>query len=100
MRDINGREVRNGDLIKIFHYIDARTKRKCYMYKIVARVNGALKIASDGQHLFAVCVREIGKYGDISRAHKCRLDVCGEFEIIDGIMVGNETWYEREKQND
>lgn len=100
-RDMHGREVQPGDLIRIYHYKDARTGRKCYMYKIVVLVTDSLQVSKAGTYLFCVDVVDIWERVSLDRAHKARLDAVGEFEIIDGpsrrVNGELETWYEREK---
>jgi len=100
MRDMHGREVKAGDLIRVNHYIDARTGRKCYIHKLIVLADDDSQIVENGKHLYAVDVIDIACRGSLDKAFKCRLDVCNPagFEIIDGPMIGRETWYERPKQ--
>ena len=101
IRDVHGREARPGDLIRVYHYRDRSTRRKCYMHKLLALVTDDLEVAKHGTHLFAVDVADIWKHVSLQSAHKCLLSICGPFEIIDGLssrVEGNlQTWYERPK---
>lgn len=98
--DANGREVRPGDLIRTYHYHDRRTRRKCYLYRLVVLVDDDLRVSAYGRHLYAVDVTGIWERG-LDRAFKCALEAVGPFEIIDGLSrlsFGDlETWYERPK---
>lgn len=105
MKDKHGREIMPGDLIRVFHYRDRRTGRKCFMHKLVVRVSDDHRITNEGPHLFAVDVVDIWQQNSFDAAHKCRLDVVGEsVEIIDGALsrrngvVGELVcWYERDR---
>lgn len=98
--DIHGREVKPGDLIRVYHFT-ARNRRKCYMHKLVVLVDDELNIRKTGTHLYGVDVADIWKTGSLDSAHKYRLEGNGEFEIIDGLsflLSGElETWWERKK---
>lgn len=99
IHDINGRPVMPGDLIRIFHYRDYRTGRKCYMYQLVVAVDDRMQITQDGKHLYCVSVHSIWRKRSIDLASKCSIKVIDSFEIIDGpsVVYGNDmqTWYER-----
>lgn len=102
MHDIRGREVKAGDLIRIPHYVDRRTKRKCYMYKLVVGITSDRIISEHGDLVACVDVTDIWEKKSLDKAHQCPLSVCEEFEIIDGLSETKatgelETWYERPK---
>lgn len=72
MLDKKKREIKEGDILKCFHFIGARNK-KHYMYKIAAIKNGKL-VAMDIEELL-----EKGK----EKAHTCPLEaLCSDTEII------------------
>jgi hypothetical protein len=91
--DKNGREIRHGDLIRVPHYTDGRTRRKVFMHKLVV---------SNGSHKEAIDVCDIAKRGVV--AHRCYLDAdyAAGCEIIDGLSGCNddglECWYERPRR--
>lgn len=101
MRDIHGREAMPGDLIRIYHYRDRSTGRKCVMHKLLVLVDEKLNATPDGTYLYAVDVIDIWKKVNLQTASRCRLDSCGSFEIIDGpshrVNGDLQTWYERPK---
>jgi hypothetical protein len=72
------------------------------MHKLVVFVDDNVSVTRHGKHLYCVDVADIWKSGSLQRAHKCRLDSVGEFEILDGLsrgVSGNlQTWYERPKK--
>jgi hypothetical protein len=100
IRDIHGREVKPGDLIRVYHYTNRR-RRKCYMHKLVVLVDDKLNICKTGTHLYGVDVADIWKTGILNAAHKYPMEGNGPFEIIDGLSFlqsGNlECWWERKK---
>ena len=93
MRDVNGREVRPGDVVRVFHYVDRRTRRRCYMYFLVVKHSGKLCVVN---------IADIWKSGSLDAAHKTTIQDL-QVEIIDGTSRrtehgdGLETWYERPK---
>ena len=94
IRDKNGREIRPGDIIRIFHYIDRWTKRRVYMHKLVL----------DG--MVAVGIVDIWLNG-FEKAHRYRLtdSDAKECEIIDGALErlpdGRvKCWYERPRMRE
>lgn len=99
--DINGREVQPGDLIRVPHYRDRRTKRQCFIHKLVVLVDKDFCMTSDGKYLYCVDVLDIWDSGSLQKAFKCSLDCIDEFEIIDGLAMKTggtlQTWYERPK---
>ncbi len=102
--DINGREIKQGDIVRTFHYMDGRTGCKVYMHKLVFAVNDNLELDAKGKYLYAVSIVDIWRHGSIREAHKCPLGCDPEgWEIIDGHDdKGNDgeivTWYERPKR--
>lgn len=90
MRDIHGREVQPGDLIRIYHFTAANRRRRVYMHKLIREVDGFLR-AFDTTHI--ALQRE--------KPHSC--DLRGiEFEIIDGPSNRSPDgqlmcWWERPK---
>jgi len=103
--DRNGREIIPGDLIRVFHYKDARTKRLVYMHKLVVLCNEKREADPDGQWLYGVDVLGIGRKG-MDLAHRFLLtseEMCGDREIIDGLVWrspenGLFCWYERPRK--
>ena len=89
MRDKTGREIKHGDLIKLFHFTSAIRRRKCYMYKLVMESKDGLVMAS---------VTDIATKGIIG-AHRCRLGWASSenMEIIDGFTECY--WYDRPKES-
>ena len=96
--DIHGRELKAGDLLKIYHFTARSRRRKVYMYKLVCRVNERLQIDKNGCHLYLVDVVDIHRTGSLSKAHKCPLSAVGECEIIDGGTVyDGDLFWERKR---
>lgn len=88
--DKHGRRVQNGDLIKVFHFVDARTRRIVYMYKLVLE---------DDYGLSAVDVVDIGVHKSLDKAFTCRLSVVDdEFEIIDNAGYKVCFWERKRKK--
>lgn len=83
--DRTGRDIREGDLLKIFHFKEYRRRRRIYMYKLVCSVNDELKVDNKGEFLYAISVVDIAKQHSLDIAHKCALSVIDECEIIDAI---------------
>ena len=75
IRDKNGREIREGDVLKVFHFTGARRKRY-YMYKLVAEFNGVL------------CGVDIGQLAtkprDEAHRYQLRAGDMGQTEIVEG----------------
>ncbi len=90
-RDKTGREIKHGDLLKVFHFTNRLRKRKCYMYKLVKDVY------SHGiKDMWAVNTVGLitGKF------HECRLSAIKseDIEIISSVIeVDSTDWYERPK---
>ncbi len=99
--DNTGREIKEGDLLRIFHYKDRRTRRNVYLYKLVVRDGGEF-----------VCVdacwwalnARVTVTDELPCGRRCPLSVLrdGRLEIIDGIHVQDEQggihcWYDRKK---
>ncbi len=89
--DKNGRQVFEGDLLKIFHFIGARRK-KYYMYKIVVK-NDNFLLAADPRDL------ALDKDWKKSARSACLLRCLSsrEFEIIAGYgpdKFPNSLYYE------
>jgi len=103
--DRNGREIMPGDLIRVFHYKDARTKRLVYMHKLVVLCDEKMSEDASGNWICAIDMLGIYRHG-LSAAHRYLLEPgdCGEVtEIIDGLAwrsPGNELfcWYERPRK--
>lgn len=96
MVDIHGREIKVGDLIRVPHF-RTRRKRVVYMHKLVVSVDKDFNIVRDGDYLYAVDVADIARKLDLQKAFKCRLESCGECEIIDCQSNLNDLWWERPK---
>jgi len=99
--DKNGRPVVAGDIIKVWHFV-AYNRRRCYMYKKVFRISDEGDLDPQGRFLYALDLQELGMK-PLDRVHKCRIDLVGEFEIIDGLSKKDENgelvcWWEREKR--
>lgn len=87
-RDKMGREIRPGDLLKVFHFIGARNK-KHYMYKIAHSIN---------IYLYAAHAHQTYKKG-LSLKNSYYLpkkEFLNDYEIIDGYDGGN--FQERKKK--
>jgi len=102
LRDKHGRDIRAGDLIRVYHYKDGRTGRKCYMHKLVARCDDKYRLRGDGEFMIAIDVTDIWRAMSVEHAHSCRVDVLGVVEIIDGLARKQDdgtlqTWHERPK---
>lgn len=103
IRDINGREVKPGDLVRLRHYVDTRTGRFCYMYKIVMRGTDGFKIDPQGECLFGVDVCDVAAKHSVGDAHKYLINHQTDgIEVIDGQLErkadgSSECWYERPK---
>jgi hypothetical protein len=82
MRDKTGREIKRGDLLRVFHFVTYGRRRKVYMHKLVVGVDDNLEISATGQHLYAVDVVDIARKLSLSAASKCPLSVVGECEIV------------------
>lgn len=83
--DKTGRDVREGDLLKIHHFVEFRRRRHIYMYKLICKVNDELKIDKDGKYLYAIGVVDIYRKQDLQESHKCSLSVIDECEIVDSV---------------
>lgn len=101
-RDKFCREIKPGDIIKVFHFTAAR-RRKIYMYKLVVEFD-ARGYRPDGTdewqtYLYAVDVESIySRGGSLTAAHRCLLEQIGECEIVAGGTVrGNDLWWERKR---
>lgn len=93
--DKNGREIKAGDLLKVFHFIAARRRQRIYMYKLVMEVDNDLKLTKGGEYLYAVDISDAYRFG-FDRAHKCCLSVIIECEIINGSKEGvGDLFWER-----
>jgi hypothetical protein len=100
LRDINGREIRLGDVLKLFHFRDRRSRRNVYMYRVVVRCNDKREIDPGGRWLFGVEICDIPTKG-LDGAFKHNLQGM-EVEIIDGAFEhlpdgGLAAWYDRPK---
>ena len=80
-RDDNGREIHYGDLLKCFHFVHYRRRRKCYLYFVVIAVDGV------------PCVREPHK----TSGHQCTLSAVGSgVQIIhDDGHESPDAWFDR-----
>ena len=97
MNDINGREIKAGDLLRVYHFT-ARNRKHVYMHKLVVRVNDDLIVDRGGRHLYAVDVCDIYRQSSLRWASKCLLLVVGECEIIDGGTVDDgDLYWERKR---
>lgn len=97
--DVNGREIKDGDLLRSHHYTAMRNGRKVYMYKLVFRFNDDLQRDPKGRRQYAVDVADIHRQGSIDKAHKCRVQDVSNWEVIDDAGPGGgETWWERPKR--
>lgn len=96
--DTNGIPVLPGDLIRIFHFV-ARRRKTIWMYKKVFRVDGNNQLADNGDFLTGVALSDVGDK-PFDDWHKCLLQHCGEFEVIDGHSLRAKDgalmcWWER-----
>ncbi len=95
--DRTGREIKHGDLLKVFHFV-AYNRRKIYMHKLVVRVNDDMEITTTGKYMYAIDVVDIARKLSLDTASKCPLSVVGECEIIDDAGNGIErSFWERKK---
>lgn len=96
--DIKGREIKEGDLLKIWHY-KARGGPNVYMYKIVFRVDDFLSPDRNGSHLYAFEVSDMSIPGkSIEKVHKCPLSVLGDCEIVaDNYRNPQESFWQRKR---
>lgn len=103
--DVSGRTIHPGDILKLPHYVDSRTKQQVYMYKLVVQVDDDLQISTTGRYLYGLDPQTIVMAGSLQKAHKCRLAVVSnQWEIISGHPTrladgGIQTWYERPRHN-
>ena len=96
--DIHGREIKAGDLLKIYHYTAARRRRKIYVYRLVCRVNKKKQIDKNGSELYIVAVADIYHSGSLNKAYKVPLSFVKECEIIDGGTVHDgDLFWERKR---
>ena len=80
-RDKFGREIYAGDVLKVFHFIDAINKRH-FMYKIVHEIAG---------NLYAAHAHTVYKFGlRLSNSYALPRDgrVLRDYEIVDGYEGG------------
>lgn len=96
--DRTGLPVLPGDILRVWHFV-ARRRKTIWMYKKVFRVNGRNQLADDGEFLSAVAIADLGEK-PVEDWHKCLLQHCGEFEVIDGRSLRNADgtlmcWWER-----
>lgn len=101
--DKTGREIKAGDILKVYPYRDGgRGRRYCYMYKLVFEANDKGRLEHGGPHLYGVDILCIHKSGIVdARKYLLRGHQEGA-EIIDGHAedmpnAGIKLWYEREK---
>lgn len=91
--DKNGIPLYVGDLIKVFHFTAAHRRRKCYMHKTIMVIN---------DKIYAVNSMELG-FKPTAECHKCHVEDCGDFEIIDGHSINHSRdghlvcWWERKR---
>lgn len=71
-KDIHGKRIEDGFILRVFHFIGAR-KKKHFMYKIASRLPTGRMLAIDISELY-----ELGK----TDAHSCPLECCSEIEIL------------------
>lgn len=91
--DTNGVPVAVGDLLKVYHFTAARS-RKVFMYKVVADVPGI--------GIRAVNISDMVTKG-ASKAHACPLNLLDQYWVIDGPSKETETgellcWWERKRK--
>jgi ribosome-associated protein YbcJ (S4-like RNA binding protein) len=98
IRDKTGREIKKGDLLKVFHFVSYGRRRKIYMHKLVVSVDDDMEICATGQYLYAVDVVDIARKLSLSAASKCPLSVVGECEIVGDSGNGIEqSFWERKR---
>jgi len=91
MRDKTGREIKAGDLMKVFHYTHYTRRRKCYLYKLVIEHEGSLWITN--AHSLAIHGAEV--------CSKCQLsdNYANVTEIISSVITDDYTdWYDRPRE--
>lgn len=64
--DKKGNLIKEGCLLKVFHFVAALRRKKHYLYKLVVKENDML---------ICVDVPDIAKVG-FKDAHRCRLESC------------------------
>ena len=105
IRDINGRRIMPGDLIRLFHFRAAHRRRKCYTYHYVIRSDKNWNVAT-GPYLRACHMGNLKHGKPLTAGNSFRLlgneSGC---EIIDGNSFQEPNgelicWYERPKRKD
>lgn len=98
--DIHGREIKEGDLLRIFHYKDRSTRRNVYLYKLVIQHFDDLVCVDACK--WALNARLLSVHP--KHSNLCPLSVLprNSMEIIDGIDVMDKEgrmhcWYDRKK---
>lgn len=77
-KDCKGRQIKEGHILKVFHFIAARRRQKYFMYKICAVKDGRM-VAMDIHELYS-----LGK----EKAHTCCMEALpANTEIISSYGV-------------
>lgn len=101
-RDCTGREIKPGDILKVFHFKDYRTRRKIHMYKLVCRADNGLNICPNGEYLYAVDIQDIFTCNSLLSAHKFYLGAIEDFSDIEivagGSVKDNDLFWERPRK--
>jgi hypothetical protein len=93
--DIHGREIKEGDIIRIPHFTTSRG-RKVFMYKLVVSASEEDRVIECGGSLYGVCIGDIARKGSLDKAHKFRLYPHYECQIIDGgTVAGGDLFWTR-----
>ncbi len=92
--DDHGREIRAGDLLKVFHFTAAPHRRAIFMHKLVFPLRDLRPDAEHGEVLYVVEACEIQSHRVLSKLSRCPLSVISSCEIIDG----QDYWWERPRE--
>ncbi len=105
IRDVNGRRIMPGDLIKLFHFRAAHRRRNCFLYHYVIRSDKDWNVAT-GPYLRACHMEELrhGKpltaehgFRLLGNEHGCEIIDGPSFQALDGRLI---CWYERPKKKE
>ena len=93
--DKTGREIIEGDLLKIFHFAARPHRRFIYMYRLVVRCNRSMQPDKRGPLLMVSTVCPLASV-PLERAHRVFLSVVGECEIVSAAIGGDmDAFWER-----
>ena len=98
--DKYGREIKEGDVLKVFHFTAARRRQQIFMYKLVMAGDSRGNLIAGGPYLYGVDCEEVarGMLPQVASRYSIRQDQLFS-EIVDGGTVrDDDLWWERPKR--